>query len=196
ANSMGVTVRKKGEHFYIYMRQHGDVAARKCASEEKANALAAAIRDKMTLGEFNIAAWKKPHQEPKQEEKSQAPTLAEFFDKVMSPFWEGSLSAGTYSRYELSFRLHVRPVLGDVRLEELTRDQAKDLVVSLLQKNATKRNEAEDDRKLSKDSIRNVVATLRAMLNEAVERKLIPANPATRLGKLYREAGSVREQVD
>src|SRR5262249_3040415 len=54
----------------------------------------------------------------------------------------------------------------------------------------------EPERKLSKDSIRNVVAVVRAMLNEAVERKLIAANPATRLGKLYREAGSVREQVD
>src|SRR5215510_1043362 len=155
---MGATVRKKDNDWYVYMRQHGECAARKCDSEAKAIALAAAIRDKMILGEFNISAWKKLRQEPKEEEKPQAPTLAEFFDKTMDPFWEGSLSAGTYSRYELSFRLHVRPVLGDVRLDELTRDQAKDLVVSLLQKNVTKRTETEDDRKLSKDSIRNVVA--------------------------------------
>jgi integrase len=41
-----------------------------------------------------------------------------------------------------------------------------------------------------------VIATLRALLNEAVERKLIATNPATRLGKLYKEASSVREEVD
>jgi len=34
------------------------------------------------------------------------------------------------------------------------------------------------------------------MLNEAVERKPLVANPATKLGKLYREASTVREQVD
>jgi integrase len=51
-------------------------------------------------------------------------------------------------------------------------------------------------RKLSKDSIRNAVSVLRSMLNEAIERHLLTANPATRLGKLYREAGSRRDQVD
>jgi integrase len=192
---MGATVRKKGNDWYVYMRQHGECHAKKCDSEAKAIALAAAIRDKIILGEFNISAWKKPHQEPK-EEKPQAPTLEEFFKKTMSPFWESSLAPGTFSRYELSFRLHIQPVLGAVRMNELTRDQVKDLIVSLLQKNATKRTENEEDRKLSKDSIRNVVATLRAMLQEAEERKLIVVNPATKLGKYYREASTVREQID
>jgi len=72
----------------------------------------------MILGEFNISAWKKPTQEPK-EEKPPAQTLAEFFDKTMSPYWEGSLPPATFSRYELSFRVHARPVLGDVPLDEL-----------------------------------------------------------------------------
>jgi integrase len=87
-------------------------------------------------------------------------------------------------------------------LDELTREKAKELVVTLLRKKASKPSYSEErrfedaERKLSKDSIRNVIATLRAMLNEAVERKLIPTNPAVRLGKLYREAGSIREQVD
>jgi len=79
---MGATVRKKNNDWYVYMRQHGQCAARKCPSQEKAIALAAAIRDKMILGEFNISAWKKPTQEPK-EEKPPAQTLAEFFDKTM-----------------------------------------------------------------------------------------------------------------
>ena len=71
--------------------------------------------------------------------------------------------------------------------------------MSLLQKSARKRacseeGQAEEaERKLSKDSIRLIIAALRAALTEAVEKNLLPANPATRLGKLYREAGQVRK---
>src|SRR5262249_55287577 len=76
--------------------------------------------------------------------KPNVPTLGKFFDETMSPLWEASLAKATYSRYELSFRLHIKPVLGEVCLDELTREQAKELVVALLQKNANKRTYAED----------------------------------------------------
>ena len=51
-------------------------------------------------------------------------------------------------------------------------------------------------RRLSRDSVRNIVAALRAAFPEAVEKGFIPANPAVRLAKLYREAGTVREEID
>src|SRR5262249_10536341 len=156
--------------------QRGECVAKKCVDLEHAQDLKVELEKDIRRGQLDILAMKASRQRVASDEKPQAPTLAQFFDNTMAPFWEGSLSAGTYSRYESVFRLHIRPVLGDVALDELTRDQAKDLVVSLLKKNRTKRTETEEERKLSKDSIRAVVATLRAMLNEAMDRKLIPTN--------------------
>jgi integrase len=202
---MGVAVREKQKGsgiYWLFIRHAGERVSQMAGDKETAEDPAKDILKDIRTGRFNIDAMKAARVRAVVEEKPKAPTLREFFEQTMTPLWEASLAKATFSRYELSFRLHIRPVLGDVRLDEVTRDQAKELVVSLLQKNANKRTHGEDrqaeepERKLSKDSIRNVVATLRAMLNEAVERKLIAVNPATKLGKLYKEAGTVREQVD
>lgn len=203
---MGVSIRDKNKDdvWWVFVRHAGQRVSEMVGTEADAIAARKEIEQDIRRGKYDIAAVKAARApvEKTEEEKPKVPTLSEFFDKTMSPFWEASLSPGTFSRYELSFRLHIRPVIGNVSISEFTRDQAKDFVVSLLQKTAAKRTHGEErraeetERKLSKDSIRNVVATLRAMLNEAVDRKLIAVNHATRLGKLYREAGSVREQTD
>jgi integrase len=201
---MGVSVREKTKgtgDYWIFIRHGGERVSQHVGDQETAEDAAKEIRREIRTGRFDIAALKRARASAAAE-KPKAPTLAEFFDRTMSPLWEASLSRATFTRYEHSFRLHIRPTLGDVALDELTREETKDLVVGLLQKNASKRTHGEDrqaeepERKLSKDSIRNVVATLRAILNEAVDRKLIAANPASKLGKLYRDAGSVREEVD
>src|SRR5262249_6901377 len=98
---MGCTVRKKGNDWYLYMRQHGKCVAQKCADEEHARDTQKAVLKEIAVGRFDIAALKKKREEPQMEAKPKAQTLAQFFDKTMSPFWEGSLAAGTFSRYEL-----------------------------------------------------------------------------------------------
>ena len=50
--------------------------------------------------------------------------------------------------------------------------------------------------KYSKDSIRLMVSTLRAMLDEAVKEDLIQANPVQRMGKLYGSTPKLREDPD
>ena len=151
-----------------------------------------AVVTAMAAGQFDLAAIRKPR-EQHEESKPKSPTLKEFFDDTMTPLWQASLARKTYVRYEGSFRLYIEPELGALHVDEITRDRVKAFVVSLLTLEIGK-----DDKKrrLSRDSIRNIVATLRSALSEAVERGLLAANPAVRLGKLYREAGTVREDVD
>ncbi|HEX4999665.1 MAG TPA: site-specific integrase, partial [Terriglobia bacterium] len=60
----------------------------------------------------------------------------------------------------------------------------------------TAEKEGAEARLLAKESIRNVVAALRAALNEAVEAGKIATNHATRLGKFYRNAADFREEID
>lgn len=88
---------------------------------------------------------------------------------------------------------YIEPELGTLPLNRITRERVKSFVVSLLTREI---GEGEKNRRLSRDSIRNIVATLRGTFSEAVERGLVASNPAVRLGKLYREAGTVREEVD
>ena len=149
-----------------------------------------------------MKAAKNPPAANEENSTSTTPTLKEFFDQTMTPLWEASLATNSVKRYDRSFRLHILPVLGEAHLEKLTRDRVKEFVISLLRKNAEKRACSEEkqkdeaERKLSKDSVRLIIAALRAALTEAVEKNLIAANPATRLGKLYREVGQAHEEVD
>jgi len=199
---MGVSVRqqKRDGKWYLYVRHAGERESRKFGTEEEANAVAAAVRHKIALGEY-VAAGKREEPAGK-EETAQLPTLKEFFDKTMAPLWESTLAPGTYARYETSFRVHILPVLGELPLNEFTRDRIKKFVVSLLQKCAPKRSHGEErqaeeiERKLSKDSIRNIIAALRGAFTEAVEHNLLAVNPASRMGKFYKEAGAVRDEVD
>src|SRR5262249_15006016 len=96
----------------------------------------------------------------------------------------------------------------------VTRDRAKRFVSELRKKNIANRKkektaarpagvsesetpiEQEPLRLLSKETIRNIVAALRAAMSEAVETGRIVANPAVRLGKYYKQAADYREEID
>src|SRR5262245_5116843 len=106
---MGVTVRqqKRDGNWYIHIVHGGRRAAHKCVSEEHALVTQQAVLTAIAAGQFDLAALKRKPELPK-EEKAPSETIAEFFDKTMSPLWEASLAPATFSRYELSFRLHIR----------------------------------------------------------------------------------------
>jgi len=201
---MGASVRPKDGKWYVFIRSKGGRAAQKYDTQEAAEKVAVAVRDAIKAGVFDISAMqqKRANKAKEQPAVATSPTLTEFFDKTMTPLWEATLAPNTYARYETSFRIHIKPAIGDLPLNQVTRDRIKAFVVSLVQKNAEKRTYSvesqakEAERKLSKDSIRNIVAALRGALTEAVEKGILAANPASKLGKLYREAGAVRDEVD
>jgi integrase len=97
----------------------------------------------------------------------------------------------TYSRYEGAFRLYVLPELGGTRITEISDDRVEEFILSLLQKKVQK-----SERKLAKDSIRNIVSALRSGLSHAVKKKWLAANPAAHHGKLYSSAPKIRDEVD
>ncbi len=82
----------------------------------------------------------------------------------------GALKPRTIESYESALRLHVLPLLGRVKLRQLTRASVKTLVA---------RKFADG---LSKNSVRIIHATLHALLAEAVEDGLIGSNPAAGRG--------------
>jgi Phage integrase, N-terminal SAM-like domain len=80
----------------------------------------------------------------------------------------------TLDSYHRTLRLHIRPVFGAVRVRHLQKGRVKEFLASKLTVGA------------ARNSVRIIHATLRAMLNAAVDDGLILANPADRLGRQLR----------
>ncbi len=85
-----------------------------------------------------------------------------------------TLEVRSFEGYDDKLRLHILPDFGPMKVRQLARGQIK-------QHLAAKRA-----RGLSRDSVRLILATLRAMLYAAVEDGVILANPAARLGRQLR----------
>jgi integrase len=208
---VGVSVRKKGNDFYIFVRHAGQRAAQKCVDQQHAEDVQKAVIQAISAGQFDIAKLRHRQEGPKEEKPNQEQTstltLKEYYEETLQPLWEGSLSRNTYLSYDSSFRIHIPPALGDLLLSDIRRKRLKQFIADLRKKPVSrglKKIEydiAPTARVLSKETIRNIVAALRAGLREAVEddendKPLIPANPVQKLGKYYKEASDFHEDID
>ena len=90
-------------------------------------------------------------------------------------------SGNTHTEYEVSVRLHIKPTLGGVALQSLTRVAIRALYGSLLKPTGP----------LAWKTVKNVHIALRAALNGAVEEGLLAFNPA--VGALPKPQTSHRE---
>jgi integrase len=111
------------------------------------------------------------------------PTLDSYFERYKKTL-EGSVRESTRDCYEGCYDNHIMAELGNLRLDEITRDRAEEFAASLLGK------------RLSKDTIRLILATLRKILNKAHRTRLIADNPATRLGEFYRQAPTRHKEIN
>ena len=110
--------------------------------------------------------------------------------KAYSERWLGmipiSLKPRTVESYSDALRLHLLPRVGAVKVRQLHRGQIKTLLGQKLADG------------LSRGTVRIIHATLRAMLNAAVEDGVIAANPADKLGrhlKLVPAAATRQEDI-
>ncbi len=84
------------------------------------------------------------------------------------------LKPSTLTIYTAALRLHLRPVFGRTRLRLLQRGAIKAFLAQKLVAG------------LSRGSVRILYATLRALLNAAIDDGVIAANPGARLGRYFR----------
>jgi integrase len=101
-----------------------------------------------------------------------------------------ALKKSTTSSYLSHLKNHIRPAFENYALGEITYGVLKDFVTEKVTK------EFSPGRRYSKDTIRIMVATMRALMEEAKNDGLIEANPVTNLGKFFRAAKSKREEPD
>jgi integrase len=84
----------------------------------------------------------------------------------------------THRLYKQVVEDHLEPALGKKKLDEITRADIRVLIASKI------------DEKLSKATVRNIMAPLRQMLGHAVEEGLILSNPASKLGRFSKETSA------
>src|SRR3990172_6753810 len=109
-------------------------------------------------------------------------TLAEYAQRWLKLC--ASLKPGTQEGYEQKLRKHILPTLGQRKLRELTRGNVRSLLAEKLQAG------------LSRDTVRLIHATLRAMLAAAVEDEILKANPASGVGRSLRLGASKGERSE
>jgi integrase len=102
--------------------------------------------------------------------------------------WLKQVSSSTKSRtvdsYAQSLRLYMLPTFGNKRVQSLHRGQIKAFLANQLVKG------------LSKNTCRIMHATLRVMLNAAIDDGIITSNPASRLGKSLHLATSAKQRQE
>jgi integrase len=91
------------------------------------------------------------------------------------------LKARAYEVHARAMRLYLLPRLGDVRLVELRRGVILDALLDCQARGGID-PKTQEARPLKPGSVRTIYSAIRACLQAAVEREMLPANPASKLG--------------
>jgi len=173
---MGVKVREKVKQsgvWWVFISHNGRRTSRKVGSEKAGLEVARKIEAKLTLGETFL-----------QEKKPSVPTLEQYYETYEKPFLDVSVRSTTRRIYHTSFELHALPVLGNKRLDEITRLDIERLVTHLL----NKRYGEEKNKTFTRTTIAIAMRCLTASLNRAIERGFIEKNPTKGTSKLFAQA--------
>src|SRR5688572_9540139 len=97
---------------------------------------------------------------------------------------KGEIKESTYEEYERVLKLHVYPTLGSRPVSKITRRDMKEFIAALRKKG------------LSRSSVRNVFAPIRAMFNQLIEDGELNFNRAANIGKLNKRRDVEAKDTD
>jgi integrase len=168
---MAVKVRQHKGAWWVFIDHHGKRKAKRIgASKRAAETVAEKIQAKLALGQFEI-----------QDEKPKRPFDA-YFQQWLDTYVKAHCKERTYVLYEGAFRLHLLPALGQKDIAEITREEVKRLTYGLLSQGK------------SRQTVKNVLTPLCAMLNCALEDGHVTFNAALRVLKRSRTEEGERKQ--
>jgi integrase len=111
--------------------------------------------------------------------------VQQYAEEKWLPSRIGELKPRTHDHYAQVFRDYIYPTLGNIPLRELTRPLLKTWLSQVRRLKGRKHADSLSA-VLSRETLKNLVIPLRAMLNDAQDDGLIPSNPAVRLLKRTR----------
>lgn len=124
-------------------------------------------------------------------------TVSQYADRWITEIQASGLKPSTKDSYALQIQKHIKPYFADLPLADLTYSRVKEFIADKLEEcYPVSKREGAPVRRYSRDSIRIMIATLRAMLEEAVREELIEENPVRRLGRLFASAERIHDKPD
>ena len=153
--------------------------------------------------------------EPELPDRPKSITIAEYAPKFLARMKSSGLKRSTLAMYESNLKHHILPGLGAVELAEINYKTVADFLSSKAAatystgryrverppykrrfrkpRPVTKHYEEAVEKPYSRDSIRIMVMTLRALMGEATKDQIVPLNPITGLSRFYKKRRKDRE---
>ncbi len=166
---MGVKVRERPKGsgvWWVFVDQRGMRKAKKCGPKKLAKQVKEIMEANLKLGRPMMG----------EEEKPPVPTLNRYYERFKERHMKTAIKESSYAVYESAFRVQTLPELGGLRLDQIDRERMEDFIAVLMEKD------------LAKDYIRLILGSLRVLINDAIEKRIIKNNPVKGLGKFYRQA--------
>jgi len=157
---VSVKVRKRNGAWWVFICYHGRRKAKRVGTREAAERVKREIEARLALGDLQILAEKK------------SVTFTEYANRWLREHAEVHCKPSTAASYRQLLRLYVTPEFGTTRVDEVSRDRVKEFLSRLVSAG-----------KLSRNTIRLVLCTLRVIFNHAIDDGLVGQNPAARLGR-------------
>ncbi len=174
---MGVKVREKvtgSGVYWVFVSHNGRRTSRQVGSKKAALKVKTQIDARLTLEEEFL-----PEKQPT------LPTVGEYYQTFRKAYLLPATRPSTQRSYESSFRVHILPTFGKLRLDQITSRKMEAFISDLVV-----------NKKLAKHSIETIVKEVRKMFNHAKKHKLVIENPAVGLSELYRQAPTRNEDVN
>ena len=173
---MGVTVgqkvKGKGKPWWVFVAHDGQRISKKVCTKDAANEVAKQLEARLALCEDVFA-----------EEKKADPTFGEYAKTWIETMVPATCKTNTIKDYEDILRIHVKPVFENFKIKDIKRGMVKDFLLSKVN---------EEYARSTVSHMKNVVS---GVLNKAVDDDAIPANPAHRLGKPFKN-GTAKKDMD
>ena len=161
---MGVKIRKLRGKWYLVIDYRGKRKTRVIGTDRKiAEEVRRQVEAKLALADYGILL---------DNQEKALPTFGEYTERWMKEYAEVENKPSTVVKHEQVLRLYLLPEFATKRLGAIRRDEVKAFLAALA-----------SGGKLSRNSMRLILSTLRVILNHAVEDGLLGRNPAEKLGR-------------
>jgi integrase len=161
---MGVKIQKRNGAWHIVVHHAGQRMARRIGtSRQAAEDVRRQIEARLAAGEFRMEP--EPDAIPK-------PTFKIYAEQWLKVYADVALKPSTAHRHRQILRSYLYPCFENIELGRIRRTHIKQFLADYTSAG-----------KLSRNSIRLILATLSVILNHAVEDELLESNPAARLSR-------------